>query len=146
MNTCVIHAGGQLACWGANGSRQLLDGTTTERLAPVDLPGLTDVADVAVSHNHICAVRDGGQALCWGNNERGYLGTGNTDSRSEPTEVLGVADAVAIGATRTTNGHTCVLRATGQALCFGEAPYGVLGTGVIFEQREPLPVPVLDLP
>ena len=40
-HTCAVTDAGGAKCWGAYSSRQLGDGSTTQRLAPVDVSGLS---------------------------------------------------------------------------------------------------------
>ena len=47
----------QLKCWGGNESGQLGDGTTTDRLTPVNVTGLADnLLQVAAGGRHTCVV------------------------------------------------------------------------------------------
>jgi alpha-tubulin suppressor-like RCC1 family protein len=45
---CARQTNGRLRCWGWNGYGQLGDGTTTDRLSPVPVPGLGNVAQIAL--------------------------------------------------------------------------------------------------
>ncbi len=73
--TCAIQTSGQLACWGWNVRGEMGDGTTTKRLAPVDVPGMTDVISAGISF-HGCAVQGSGALYCWGHSSSGQLGIG----------------------------------------------------------------------
>ena len=79
-----MRADGTVACWGANDSGQLGDGTTLSRTTPTDVAGLTDVATVAAGAAHSCAVRRDGTAACWGADTSGQLGDGVTLAISAP--------------------------------------------------------------
>jgi len=58
--TCVITVAGAAMCWGSNSTWQLGDGTTTDRLSPVQVLGLdSGVTDISISTNHACAVQNG---------------------------------------------------------------------------------------
>jgi alpha-tubulin suppressor-like RCC1 family protein len=76
-NTCAVSRGGGLTCWGGNRQGQVGDGSTTNRLAPTDVLGLTSgVASLALGVGHACALTASGEVLCWGANDRGQAGIG----------------------------------------------------------------------
>lgn len=91
-----------------------------------DVGSLAGVSAIASGWEHSCAVQ-GGQVLCWGRSYLGGLGRGrmcppgmsstcDADTLYPPTPVPGVTDAVAIA---THDYHSCVRRATGDVVCWG---------------------------
>jgi alpha-tubulin suppressor-like RCC1 family protein len=143
-HTCaVIGIGISLKCWGSNQLGQLGDGTTTNRLTPVDVSGLSSTGIAfAAGHDHTCALAGTGSVKCWGSNQVGQLGDGATTDRSTPVDVLGLSGAnTAIVAGI---GHTCVLTAAGGVKCWGNNQTGQLGNSTTIDST--VPVDVTDLP
>ena len=86
----MTSAGG-VKCWGANGSGQVGDGSTTQRLAPVDVSGLSAGATaITAGGDHSCAVVSGSEAKCWGRNVQGELGDSATTGQLAPDGVTGL--------------------------------------------------------
>jgi alpha-tubulin suppressor-like RCC1 family protein len=83
-HTCAVGSGG-LACWGANASGQLGDGSTIQSRTPRTV-GLPAVTSVAAGGQHTCAV-SAGSMRCWGANGAGQLGDGTTSQRTTPVAV-----------------------------------------------------------
>ncbi|UQA60910.1 RCC1 domain-containing protein [Polyangium aurulentum] len=109
--------------WGANGSSQLGDGTTTNRSAPIHI--VDDIIDVAGSTSHSCAVSGAGLVYCFGSNGYNKAGDGSWyTTKATPTQVLGVSDAVAIA---TGAEHSCAVLASGTVSCWGHNGYKQLG-------------------
>ena len=125
-HTCARLSDGTVRCWGSNAIGQLGDGTTTQRLTPTAVPGLSDVVGLSAGHQHTCAVLSDGTARCWGSNSDGQLGDGVLiqgtgidfpgPSRRSPTAVVGLSGSVDIACGAL---HTCARLNDGTLYCWG---------------------------
>ena len=107
---------------------QLGNGTTSDRLTPVDVVGLTsDVEKMQSGISHTCAITRIGALKCWGANGGGQLGDGTTTNRSTPVDVLGLDSGVK--AVAVSSGHTCAVTSAGGVKCWGANGDGKLGIG-----------------
>jgi alpha-tubulin suppressor-like RCC1 family protein len=126
-HTCARQRSGRLWCWGDNAKAQLgpAAGRGAKHGTPVELTGLTGVAELAGGSDHSCARLQTGRVMCWGSNAAGQLGQRSTATRlPTPTAVRGMADAIdlTLGAQ-----HTCALRKAGEVACWGDDEHGALG-------------------
>jgi alpha-tubulin suppressor-like RCC1 family protein len=135
-NCGLLNSGG-VVCWGANYAGQLGDGTTTNRVVPVPVSGLSGgVVDIAGGYEQTCALTSAGAVLCWGDNPYGQLGDGTTLQRHTPVAVAGLSS----GATAVATGpyQSCAVLGSGPVLCWGNNQYGQLGDGTIINRYTPV--------
>lgn len=135
-HTCALANGGNAYCWGGNNSGQLGTGDVQQSVTPAAVVGGQRFIEITTGLDHTCAIDASGAAWCWGYNVTGALGIGIvTPYESTPTRVAGghVFTRIAAGAH-----HTCGLKATGEALCWGWNLYAQLGNGTIADASTPV--------
>ncbi|MFN8488979.1 MAG: Ig-like domain-containing protein [Caldilineaceae bacterium] len=145
FHSCALTNSDGIKCWGSNFDGELGDGTTLQRLTPVDVSGLTSGVDKVVAGNfHTCAVTVAGGLQCWGNNLAGQLGDGTQLSRLTPTAVNGlnssIASVVISNADSSTASYTCAITTVGSVKCWGDNRFGQLGDGTVLAHLTPVAV------
>jgi alpha-tubulin suppressor-like RCC1 family protein len=126
-HACGLATSGAAYCWGANGGRQLGDGTAAARsLVPVAVSGGISFTQLTAGRVHTCGIDMTGRALCWGTNDAGQLGDGTTTTRAVPTPVAGGHRFTSL---RAAGWHTCGVTDTGAGYCWGNNASGELGDG-----------------
>ena len=138
-HTCALTTAGGVKCWGGNYDGQLGDNSTTNRLMPADVTGLTSgVAAIALGINFTCALTTAGGMKCWGTNYFGQLGDNSTTQRLTPVDVTGLASGVTDIATG--GRHTCALTTAGGVKCWGLNISGELGDNSTTQRFVPVDV------
>ena len=141
-HTCALTSAGGMKCWGFGAEGQLGDGTSTRRLAPVDVLGLgSGVATISTLGGSTCALTTGGGAKCWGSNVEGQLGDGSITNRASPTDVATLGSGVASLAASYL--HGCAVTTTGGVQCWGHNGFGQLGNPSPARQATPTAVTLL---
>jgi hypothetical protein len=145
--TCAIVNGGA-KCWGYNAEGEIGDGTTTDRITPVDVSGLTSgVSAISVGLRHSCAVKNGA-AFCWGSNIAGELGDGTTTESHIPVAVSGMnsgvtAIAASYGSYGAQGDQTFAIK-DGTVYGWGMNDLNQLGDGTTTERHTPVALPGLS--
>ena len=122
-HTCALRTTGEAVCWGGNVEPDpYSEGGNTGSYGQASPPDGTFIA-ITAGAEHTCGLRPTGKAQCWGRNERlefgGELTGYDTVVVGQATPPDGTFTAITAG-----NEHTCGLRTTGEAVCWGDDEYG----------------------
>jgi hypothetical protein len=146
FHSLALKSDGSLWGWGWNVYGQLGDGTTVDRLAPVQVSGAgpgSNVVAIAKGVDHGMAVKRDGTILTWGSNQFGQLGDGTAVWRQSPVVVSGSgpgSDYVAIGAGHY---HSFGVKRDGTLWSWGDNSESQLGDGTTTDRTSPVQVPGL---
>ena len=139
----ALKSDGTVWAWGYNPSGQLGDGTTTDRHAPVQVLGLSNVIAIASGSYHSLALKSDGTVWAWGSNYHNQLGNGTTDGIPSPTPTqvrfldFVLSDVIAIA---TAGNHSLALKDNGTVWAWGNNGNGQLGDGTTTNGSFPKPV------
>lgn len=126
--TFAIDTLGKLWAWGLNTNNQLGDGSSTTRLAPVQIGTGTTWQSVAAHSNGGFATLTTGALNAWGLNSSGQVGDNTLTQRSAPVVIGGTTDWS--GATLAAGSSHCIVRKTNGTLwTWGANTLGQLGQG-----------------
>ncbi len=140
---CALLADGTVRCWGANGigllgNSSVPEGEATSSGVPVVVEGLDRVTTITVGFGHACARKTSGAVFCWGANNFGQLGDAGGAPGSSARPVVGLTS----GVTGLVAGyyHTCAVKSSGEAVCWGANENGQLGNGTTTVANVPVAV------
>ncbi|NDG84787.1 MAG: choice-of-anchor D domain-containing protein, partial [Proteobacteria bacterium] len=122
--TCALISDGTIRCWGSNTYGQLGDGTTTQRLTPIAVSGISTATSVVMGTSHTCALLSDSTVKCWGRNDALQSGgTSTTTNSVTPTQIQRSAGTPLTGVSSIAAGanHTCAVLNSGTVFCWGQA-------------------------
>jgi alpha-tubulin suppressor-like RCC1 family protein len=135
-NTCMTTTGWTVRCRWLNTSRQVADGTTTQRLIPTNstLFG-SNIMQVDAAQTATFVVSITGQVRAIGANTNGQLGDGTTTARTTPVNIM-------TGVLRIYNTqlHTCALMTDATVKCRWRNANGQVGDNTIVQKLVPTSV------
>jgi alpha-tubulin suppressor-like RCC1 family protein len=134
-SSLALKSEGSVWGWGANFSGQLGDGSTTQRLSPVQVKDsfgtgfLSGITGIAAGNTHSLALDLNGTLWAFGLNLNGQVGDGTTTNRNLPVAVTGLG--VPSGVLHITGGgsFSAALKNDGTTLTWGSNSSGQLGNG-----------------
>ena len=135
----ALRSDGTIWATGVNYGGQLGDGTTTDRLIPVQVAD--GIIAMGVGYRHSIALRYDGTMLSWGVNHGGALGRTDVPVgtyTADPGQITGAADIIAVDAGGT---FSMALDDFGRVWTWGDNSSGELGDGSTVPYR-PTPAPV----
>ncbi|UQA58958.1 RCC1 domain-containing protein [Polyangium aurulentum] len=134
-------AKGLVHAWGSNedGQLGLGDEDASPHPAPLVVPNLGGIVDVAAGRDHVLALNDAGGVYAWGLGSSGQLGDGSAGilaSKSQPVPIVLPDRAMALGA----RGNTSyAVLASGELLGWGQNSLAQLGVGDTNQRTKPTP-------
>ena len=137
--SCARLVNGSVKCWGL-----VLDGRDDKiEPAPVAVPGLGDVVQLALGSTHACALLGSGRLRCWGSNEAGALGDG-----TQKDAAVAAVDPGLEGIAYVSVGQhfTCARRSPelgAETFCWGANQFGSLANGGTGAELRPKAAPSL---
>lgn len=145
-----LKSDGTVWSWGLNLSGQLGDGSTTERLTPVQVKDptgvgyLSGIVEIAAGGDHSLALKADGTVWAWGSNVSGQIGdnaSGSLNNRPLPVQVkgpLGVGFLTEVRGIEAGQSHSVAVKTTGSAWAWGLGTDGRLGNGSTSQQNAPV--------
>ncbi len=121
---CAVLGSGQIACAGGYA---MPDGGFSPTPRVFTSPAI-DAAGVQVGNNQGCVRKGSGVTTCWGPPGQLGIGTtgGNATNNLTAPNVTGISDTIDVGSGID---YSCAALASGQARCWGNQAYGLLGNG-----------------
>ena len=124
----ALRKDGTVWAWGSREDGTLGDGDARNArvlqvlsaLAPIAVPGLKNVIQIATGWKHNLALRQDGHVMSWGTNSDGELGLGTRETGWTPAEVRGSGAA---------HGVSAAIRDDGTVWIWGSNASGMMGNG-----------------
>jgi len=140
-HSLAIKRDGTVWAWGSNGYGQLGDGSSTTRISPVQLSGLSNAIMIVAGFYHSLALKNDGSVWAWGSSGVGDLGDGKHSWKRTPVQVMELSQAtmIAVGYS-----HILTLKDDGSVWAWGYNISGQLGDGSTINKSNPVQVPGLS--
>ena len=136
-HACALTTTGALYCWGSSfvgelgfASTDLCVGNYSCSKTAKNVSAMgSGVKSASCGWQHTCAINSAGALFCWGRGMDGRLGNGTENDYSQPAPVTGMTSGVV--AVTCAEHHSCAVKDTGVAYCWGWNYHGLLGYGTV---------------
>ena len=125
-HTVAIKTNGTLWAWGSNANGQLGDGTTIDKISPIQIGTDNRWKYVSAGMVNNIALKTDGTLWAWGENSVGQLGDSTYISVSTPKQIGKATSWLYLS---TVKNHTIALKADGTLWAWGSNANGQLGNG-----------------
>lgn len=131
---------------GSNSFGSIGDGTTIDRLTPVDITSQfslntgENIVKISSGSNHSAAISSTGRVFMWGDNNAGQVGNGTTVTQRTPVNItssFGYASGETVVDIDTGGSNTGAVTSTGRVFTFGSNNIGQLGDGTTINRTTP---------
>lgn len=133
----LIDSDGSLWAWGKNDVGQLGNGTTVNRLTPVQIGSSNNWSQVSTKQSHSLAIKEDGTLWAWGENGYGQLGDGTNIDRHSPVQIGSDGDWAKVTAGFSSSFG---IKTDGTLWAWGRNNSGVLGDGTNIDRLSPVQV------
>jgi alpha-tubulin suppressor-like RCC1 family protein len=139
--SCALLAGGQVWCWGSNGSGELGNGSPfgSKSKKPVQVSLSGTAIQLVGTAASFCALVATGDVFCWGGGGLGELGNGATSDSNMPVQVVGLGSR-AIEVSGVADSFCALLENPVDVQCWGDNASGELGDGSTSSSDVPVSV------
>src|SRR6185503_311942 len=135
-HTLALKSDGTVWAWGNNTYGQVgLGSDFSNRLTPVQVPGLSGITAISAGIYHNLALKADGTVWVWGENSHGELGDGTGAQRRSPVQLPGITGVTFVAAGYQ---HSAVRTSAGTLYMFGMNDYGQVGDGTTDNQLGPV--------
>lgn len=149
----ALKSDGTVWAWGKNTNGRLGDGTTTDRIYPVQVFGLSNIVAVSAGVGHSLALRSDGTLWAWGANSSYQLGDNTNVQKTSPIQVHGYNNSGFLAGIKLTpsgriapatisagNGFSLAVKTDGTVVAWGLNSGYQLGDGTTTSRRTPISI------
>jgi alpha-tubulin suppressor-like RCC1 family protein len=138
----ALRRDGTLWAWGDNSQGQLGLGVEDAEAhpAPVQVPGLSDLHDIAAGKDHILAITAQGQLYAWGLNQSGQVGDGTSGADADAFAPKPITLPAPVRAVFANANFSFAILTDGAVYGWGQNFNGQLGLGMNDTTEQPAPV------
>ncbi len=139
---CGLNTAGSAFCWGDNSFGEIGNGGGGGGSTPSQVSGALTFTSIAAGDLHVCGVATGSRIFCWGDDDFGQLGDSGIVNSTTPIPAESAGAVMSFVSVTAGFAHTCALKASGAAYCWGNNVAGQLGIGAPDGNAHSTPVQV----